>query len=196
MLNVRTEGKSNRGNSFHKGVLFELPPNNKLRKFYAPNMHKNRSVRRKKAAQKVVAAESPSESIESSENAVMTPPPIARIDRHPDEGGFTLEVVLPCISNPEGEAIAPRVNFEDSGMACLINNEDATLATCSASDRVLVPPTRQVMEAKKVMQLQEEVGIVILENREDHLQRLVDLEERDQVEKEGVELNRETRGSQ
>jgi hypothetical protein len=52
------------------------------------------------------------------------------------------------------------------------------------------------MEAKKVMQLQEEVGIVILENREDHLQRLVDLEERDQVEKEGVELNRETRGSQ
>jgi hypothetical protein len=52
------------------------------------------------------------------------------------------------------------------------------------------------MEAKKVMQLQEEVGIVILENREDRLQRLVDLEERDQVEKEGVKLNRETRGSQ
>jgi hypothetical protein len=52
------------------------------------------------------------------------------------------------------------------------------------------------MEAKRVMQLQEDVGIVILENKEDHLQRIVALEERDQAEKEGLELNREIRGSQ
>jgi hypothetical protein len=169
---------------------------NKWRKFNAPNMHKNRSVRRKKAGHKIVAAESSSDSIQSSETAGVSPTPTAQINQSPEVGGFTLEVVLPCISNPEGDAPVPRANFEDSGMACLIHSEDVAIATRSASDRVLEPPTKQVMEAKRVMQLQEDVGIVILENKEDHLQRIVALEERDQAEKEGLELNREIRGSQ
>jgi hypothetical protein len=193
---TRTEGSMNRGKSFHKGVLPELPPNNKLRKFNASNMHKNRSVRRKKTAHKIVAAEYSTDSIQSSETPDAAPTPTAQIHQPPDVGGFRLEVVLRCISNTEGDAPAPRANFVDSGMDCLIHSEDVVTATRSASERVLVPPTRQIMEAKRVMQLQEDVGIVILENKEDHLKRIVDLEERDQAELEGLELNREIRGSQ
>jgi hypothetical protein len=95
-----------------------------------------------------------------------------------------------------GEISVPGANFEDSGMACLIHNEDTDIVTRRASVSVLEPPTRQIMEAKRVMQLQEDVGIVIIENKEDHLQRIVALEVRDQAEKEGWELNREIRGSQ
>ncbi|KAK2377288.1 hypothetical protein QL285_077987 [Trifolium repens] len=193
---TRPEANSNRGKLFHKGVLPELPPNNKLRKFHASKLHKNRSVRRKKVGQMIVAVESSSESIQNSEIPGVSSPPIAQIIHSPDAGEVTLEVVLPCISSPVVEISVPGANFEDSGMACLIHNEDTDIVTRRASVSVFEPPTKQIMEAKRVMQLQEDVGIVIIENKEDHLQRIVALEVRDQAEKEGWELNREIRGSQ
>ncbi|WJX90303.1 hypothetical protein P8452_72215 [Trifolium repens] len=82
-------------------------------------------------------------------------------------------------------------------MACLIQNEDvAAAATISSPHSALQPPSRQVMEAKRIMQLQEDVGITIHGNKQDHLQRILDLEERDRAEKEGSTLNRVIRGSQ
>jgi hypothetical protein len=81
-------------------------------------------------------------------------------------------------------------------MASLIQNEDVTVVNSSVPECVLQPPTRQIMEAKRIMQLQEDVGMVIFENKEEHVQRIMELEERDQKEKEGRELNREIVGSQ
>jgi hypothetical protein len=52
------------------------------------------------------------------------------------------------------------------------------------------------MEATRLMQIQEDVGIAIQGKNEDHLHRIMELEVRDQAEKEGWELNRVTRGSQ
>jgi hypothetical protein len=81
-------------------------------------------------------------------------------------------------------------------MACLIQDEDAVVVTHRATDCVLEPPSRQVMEATRLMQIQEDVGIAIQGKNEDHLHRIMELEVRDQAEKEGWELNRVTRGSQ
>jgi hypothetical protein len=64
------------------------------------------------------------------------------------------------------------------------------------TDIVLEAPSRQVMKAKKIMNLQEEVGVNIREDREEHVKRLEMLEGRDKAEKEGWELNRASEGFQ
>jgi hypothetical protein len=77
---------------------------------------------------------------------------------------------------------------------CLINNADAVSGR--ANDIALEPPSRQIMEAKKISDIQQQVGICVQGSQEDHLKRIGDLEVRDQVEKEGWEVNRETGGFQ
>jgi hypothetical protein len=106
---------------------------------------------------------------------------------------FLLEVVLPCIPDTN---LAPGVvaNNEVSGMADLIQNDDVVI--CRSPDHGLVPPSRQVMEAKKLMELQSEVGIQVQGSKSDFLKRIMTMEERDQAEKEGWELNRGNEGYQ
>jgi hypothetical protein len=193
----RSEAVVIRGKTSHKGGFPELPFNNKLRKFSAPIMHKNRSVRRKKVDRPTVGMESPpsSDSIQDSQSPVLCSSPVDRSSTPAVEEGFTLEVVLPFLPASDVTIPRPGANQVDSGMASLIQDEDTVVVT-RATDCILEPPSRQVMEATRLMQIQEDIGIAIQGNKEDHLQRIMDLEVRDAAEKEGWELNREIRGSQ
>jgi hypothetical protein len=52
------------------------------------------------------------------------------------------------------------------------------------------------MEAKKISDIKHEVGICVQGSQVEHLKKIGELEVRDQAEKEGWEVNRETVGSQ
>jgi hypothetical protein len=52
------------------------------------------------------------------------------------------------------------------------------------------------MEARKILAIQNEVGIKIQSSQEEHLHRMEAMEVRDRCEKEDWELNRENAGFQ
>jgi hypothetical protein len=79
--------------------------------------------------------------------------------------------------------MANLANVEGSGMVNLLQSE--TVVARRSPDIVLEAPSRQVMEAKKIMSIQEEVGINVVGSKVEHLKRIMEMEERDQAEKEG-----------
>jgi hypothetical protein len=164
-------------------ALPELPPK-KMRYFSAPPYPRNRPTRKKKAAKRVPSVEhlSESDSIHNSEASPVIHPPLPLNTSNDAPQEFMLEIVLPCIPATE-EAAQGVANFEVSGMGSLINTvgDGITHPTSIA----LEPHSRQVMEAKKLMSLQEEVGINVHGSRDEHLQRIEALEVRDRNEKEG-----------
>lgn len=171
-----------------------LPPK-KMRYLSAPPYPRNRPTRKKKAATRNPSAEqsSESDSIHNSDASPVIQPSLPQNTSSDAPQEFMLEIVLPCPSATE-EAVQGAANFERSGMGCLINTVDA--GTIHPTSIALEPPSRQVMEANKLMALQEEVGINVHGSRAGHLKRIEALEVRDQTEKEGWELNREAAGFQ
>ncbi|WJX66904.1 hypothetical protein P8452_51411 [Trifolium repens] len=174
-----------------KRPLPELPPK-KMRYFSAPPQPRNRPSRRKKTEQRVNPGAAMVES-DSIHNSDLTPENHEIVATNEE---FLLEVVLPCLPADvaTSNSFSPLANQEESGVMCLLNNADAVSGR--ANDIALEPPSRQIMEAKKISDIQQQVGICVLGSQEEHLKRIGDLEVRDQVEKEGWEVNRETGGFQ
>jgi hypothetical protein len=83
-------------------------------------------------------------------------------------------------------------------MDCLINSDlyDAEVDILHSTTPVLEVPQRQVMEARKILIIQQEVGIRVQSSQEEHLHRIEAMEVSDQLEKEDWELNRENVGFQ
>jgi hypothetical protein len=83
-------------------------------------------------------------------------------------------------------------------MDCLINSDlyDAEVDILHSTTPVLEVPQRQVMEARKILIIQQEVGIRVQSSQEEHLHRIEAMEVSDRLEKEDWELNRENVGFQ
>ncbi|KAK2441964.1 hypothetical protein QL285_013196 [Trifolium repens] len=193
-MSVKHSMKAPRGEAgtnkkiLHKGGIPELPLN-KLRKFYGPLIHRNRSVRRKKASHISNSngsdSASSSDSIHNSDISPSGQSARSHINHTEASEGFTLEVVLPCLLAAVEDRVpmANLANVEGSGMVNLLQSE--TVVARRSPDIVLEAPSRQVMEAKKIMSIQEEVGINVVGSKVEHLKRIMEMEERDQAEKEG-----------
>jgi hypothetical protein len=113
-------------------------------------------------------------------------------------GEFQLEIVLPCGPPVTEEVSSIVANRAGSGMGCLINSDvyDAEVDILHSTTPVLEVPQRQVMEARKILIIQQEVGIRVQSSQEEHLHRIEAMEVSDQLEKEDWELNRENVGFQ
>jgi hypothetical protein len=96
---------------------------------------------------------------------------------------FILEVVLPCLPVADSTSVvsASVANHQGSGMECLLQIDDDVGRRRS----ILEVPPRQMMEANRIVELQEVVGIKVLENKENHLNRIIAMKDRDRAEKEG-----------
>jgi hypothetical protein len=172
-------------------TLPELPPK-KMRFLSAPPYPRNRAPRRKKQPQRVTSKEAQSDS-----DSIQNPDEIPVISQPTTNVEFQLEVVLPCGPPVTEEAPFIAANRAGSGTVCLVNSElydEANILPVSTS--VLEVPQRQVMEARKILAIQNEVGIKIQSSQEEHLHRMEAMEVRDRCEKEDWELNRENAGFQ
>jgi hypothetical protein len=191
----RAEGFEKRKTQYKKTTIFDLPFN-KVKKF--SNLAKHRSNHRKKSDHRnnMTGSSSSSDSIHNSDI-----PPVSHLRSHHANftevaEGFTLEVVLPCLANEDGGPIPvatmPPGNRQNSGMEVLLRSDDV------GGDRTMAleVPSRQVMEAKRIVEIQDAVGIKICENEAEHLDRIMEMESRDRAEKESWEMNRETEGPQ
>jgi hypothetical protein len=191
----RAEGFEMRKAQYKKTTISDLPFN-KVKKF--SNLAKHRSNRRKKSDHRnnMTGSSSSSDSIHNSDI-----PPVSHLRSHHANftevaEGFTLEVVLPCLANEDGGPIPvatmPPGNQQNYGMEVLLRSDDV------GGDRTMAleVPSRQVMEAKRIVEIQDAVGIKICENEAEHLDRIMEMESRDRAEKESWEMNRETEGPQ
>ncbi|WJX70810.1 hypothetical protein P8452_54878 [Trifolium repens] len=145
-----------------KRPLPELPPK-KMRYFSAPPQPRNRPSRRKKTEQRVNPGAATVES-DSIHNSDLTPENHEIVATNEE---LLLEVVLPCLPADvaTSNSFSPLANQEESGVMCLINNADAVSGR--ANDIALEPPSRQIMEAKKISDIQQQVGICVQGSQED-----------------------------
>jgi hypothetical protein len=180
----------------YKRTIPELPFNNKLKKF--SNLSKSRANQKRKSNHRMApkGSSSSSDSIQNSEASSVPHVPLQQAHRSEVMEDFILEVVLPClpvaVADSTSVVSASVANHQGSGMECLLQIDDDVGRRRS----ILEVPPRQMMEANRIVELQEVVGIKVLENKENHLNRIIAMEDRDRAEKEGWEMNRETVGSQ
>jgi uncharacterized protein (DUF1778 family) len=168
-----------------------------MRYFSAPPYPRNYPSRRKKAGHKEnkdnhkdIPLPSDSDSIHNSDFQ-----PAMEIQTANNED-FVLEVVLPFAPSSIATAQQHTESRDEGDLtgAVLVTNEVTT--NTGEDDIALEPPSRQVMEAVKILSIQEQVGIRLQGSQEDHLKRIAEMENRDRSEKEGWELNREIVGFQ
>ncbi|WJX22814.1 hypothetical protein P8452_12088 [Trifolium repens] len=179
-----------------------VPPCNKFQKFASviQNQNLNRPGRRKKSANQNQTTsmgdnQAESDSIHNSE-ASSTPSDVI-----PESGNvnvveeFQLEVVLTGQTTAAiNKSVDQMAIHEGSGLACYLDPLEAPVRASGA--RETEATIRQHMEAKKILEIQKEVGVTILQSKVEHLNRIVEMEVRDKAEKEGWEMNRVNDSSQ
>jgi RNA recognition motif-containing protein len=196
-----TSRKNNQGLK----VIPDLPPK-KMRYFSAPPYPRNHPSRKKKPGNRNTPKEIPCES-DSIHNSDI--PTMGTQSSNNDD--FVLEVVLPY-APPRVERGQQAIALqEETGTMGMLNRGSNAVGTMSMTnpgsnadisvnyrtgDIVLEAPSRQVMEATKILSIQNQVGITVQSSKEDHLKRIELMEVRDRAEKEGWELNRVTEGFQ
>jgi hypothetical protein len=164
-----------------KKPIPDLPPK-KMRYFSAPPYPRNRPARRKKPGHRGNSKDIPSDS-DSIHNSDVSP----MENQSNNNAEFLLEVVLPCAPPATERDQQHTENQAGSGTMCLLNsgNIAAEVTRHRSGVIVLETPSRQVMEATKILSIQEEVGIRVQSSKEEHLKRIETMEERDRAEKEG-----------
>jgi hypothetical protein len=174
-------------------------PCNKFQKFAGAFQSQNRPGRRKKSATQNQAIstgdhQTESDSIHNSEEMQPLLPP-GNAAAFED---FQLEVVLTghatTVANVETEIAVQPAYHEGSGLATLLGPMEEVVHI--SRDSGVEVPIRQHVEAKKILEIQKEVGVTTQETEEEHLKRIVAMEVRDKSEKDGREMNRVTAVSQ
>jgi hypothetical protein len=125
----------------------DLPPK-KMRYFSAPPYPRNHPTRRKKSGHKETPKDIPSDS-DSIHNSDIPPLENQSINKE----DFILEIVLPCASPSAEKAQQPGDIHDEAGSMDVLNTRSsaANMVDHRAGDIVLEPPSRQVMEASKIM---------------------------------------------
>ncbi|KAK2442416.1 hypothetical protein QL285_013611 [Trifolium repens] len=186
---TRSSRPTSKKNNHGVKSIPDLPPK-KLRYFSAPPYPRNHPSRKKKAGRKNTPKDIPSDS-DSIHNSEISP-----LETQPTNNeDFVLEVVLPCAPLRVDRTQQAMGTRGEVGTTVMVNDgsNDENSVNHRAGDIVLEPPSRQVMEALKILSIQKQVGITVQSSQEEHLIRIEKMEVRDRAEKEGWELNRETK---
>jgi hypothetical protein len=177
-------------------------PCNKFQKFAAVLQPKNRPGRRKRTEKQIQTNstrddQSDSDSIHNSEDTNLLQPLLPQ-QQTGDCADFQLEVVLTgqlmAVENVVNENLEHMANRKGSGLATLLCPAEDVAQSGRVHEEEAM--NRQVLEANRIMGLQQEVGITIQESKEEHLNRIGVMEVRDKAEKDGWELNRVPASSQ